>query len=409
MKNKTLVITSIIVTLVSFIALPIDTSAKTIQEFEQAVEAYTKELEEKKANLAQNDEEIAAIKKKIAAIEQQMKEAQEEIERLQEEIIACEEEIKKKSEESKKIIEYYQVSNGENAYLEYAFGANDITDMIYRMSIVEQLTEYNDNLMKELDALIKKNQQSQRDLEAKQEELEQLQINLRKEKAKIEQESAEIKESMPSIENQIKSAQESVKYYKSLGCGATEDIAACEYRIAQASASSLPSVGTFQRPISNGYIVRGFTGKNGHTGIDMSSNDKAIAVYPIAQGIVHKIYTDSCSSSWCGYGCNGNAKIVVVKHNYNGGFIYSSYVHLRSYGNISEGSYVSKDTILGYMGTTGCSTGPHLHLEIADCHWQKGVCTYYSYKSGGQTILGYVDRLKNPANYVKFPSRWNNR
>ena len=277
------------------------------------------------------------------------------------------------------------------------------------MSIVEQLTEYNDNLMKELDALIKKNQQSQRDLEAKQEELEQLQINLRKEKAKIEQESAEIKESMPSIENQIKSAQESVKYYKSLGCGATEDIAACEYRIAQASASSLPSVGTFQRPISNGYIVRGFTGKNGHTGIDMSSNDKAIAVYPIAQGIVHKIYTDSCSSSWCGYGCNGNAKIVVVKHNYNGGFIYSSYVHLRSYGNISEGSYVSKDTILGYMGTTGCSTGPHLHLEIADCHWQKGVCTYYSYKSGGQTILGYVDRLKNPANYVKFPSRWNNR
>ncbi len=409
MKNKVLVITSLIVTLVSFVALPIDTSAKTIQEFEQAVENYTKELEEKKANLAQNDEEIAAIKKKIAAIEQQMKEAQEEIERLQEEIIACEEEIKKKSEESKKIIEYYQVSNGENAYLEYAFGANDITDMIYRMSIVEQLTEYNDNLMKELDALIKKNQQSQRDLEAKQEELEQLQINLRKEKAKIEQESAEIKESMPSIENQIKSAQESVKYYKSLGCGATEDIAACEYRIAQASASSLPSVGTFQRPIENGYIVRGFTGKNGHTGIDMSSNNKAIAVYPIAQGIVHKIYTDSCSSSWCGYGCNGNAKIVVVKHNYNGGFIYSSYVHLRSYGNISEGSYVSKDTILGYMGTTGCSTGPHLHLEIADCHWQKGVCTYYSYKSGGQTILGYVDRLKNPANYVKFPSRWNNR
>ena len=409
MKNKVLVITSMIVTLISFVALPIDTSAKTIQEFEQAVENYTKELEEKKANLAQNDEEIAAIKKKIAAIEQQMKEAQEEIERLQEEIIACEEEIKKKSEESKKIIEYYQVSNGENAYLEYAFGANDITDMIYRMSIVEQLTEYNDNLMKELDALIKKNQQSQRDLEAKQEELEQLQINLRKEKAKIEQESAEIKESMPSIENQIKSAQESVKYYKSLGCGATEDIAACEYRIAQASASSLPSVGTFQRPISNGYIVRGFTGKNGHTGIDMSSNDKAIAVYPIAQGIVHKIYTDSCSSSWCGYGCNGNAKIVVVIHNYNGGFIYSSYVHLRSYGNISEGSYVSKDTILGYMGTTGCSTGPHLHLEIADCHWQKGVCTYYSYKSGGQTILGYVDRLKNPANYVKFPSRWNNR
>jgi murein DD-endopeptidase MepM/ murein hydrolase activator NlpD len=405
MKDKILVITSIILIVVSFIALPIDTSAKTIQEFEEQVAQYTKELEEKKANLAENDEEVAAIKKKISQIAGQIKVAQEEIGTLQEEIIACEEEIKRKSAESKKIIEYYQVSNGENAYLEYAFGANDITDMIYRMSIVEQLTEYNDNLMKELEELIQKNKQRQKELEEKQQELEQLQVSLRKEQAKIEAESAAIKDSMPSIENQIKSAQDSVKYYKSLGCGATEDIQACEYRIAQASANSLPSVGTFQRPIANGYYVRGFTGKYGHTGVDMSSNNKSIEVYPIAAGVVHKIYRDSCNSSWCAYGCNGNANIVVVKHNYNGSYLYSSYVHLRRYGNISEGQYVSKDTVLGYMGTTGCSTGPHLHLEIADCHWQKGVCTYYS---SGKT-LGYLDRLKDPAKYVTFPSRWTNR
>ena len=56
MKNKLLIGTSIILLLVSFVALPVDTSAKTIQEFENEVTRYTKELEEKKANLARNNE-----------------------------------------------------------------------------------------------------------------------------------------------------------------------------------------------------------------------------------------------------------------------------------------------------------------------------------------------------------------
>ena len=42
MKNKLLIGTSIILLLVSFVALPVDTSAKTIQEFENEVSKYTK-------------------------------------------------------------------------------------------------------------------------------------------------------------------------------------------------------------------------------------------------------------------------------------------------------------------------------------------------------------------------------
>ena len=48
---------------------------------------------------------------------------------------------------------------------------SDITDMIYRLSIVEQLTEYNDNLMKELEELIKKNQAKQQELTEKENQL----------------------------------------------------------------------------------------------------------------------------------------------------------------------------------------------------------------------------------------------
>ena len=149
--RKTVILTLIVLTLVSLFALPIDTKAKTIKEFEAEVAKYTKELEEKKSKIAKNDAEVAQIKIRIQGIEKQVKEVENEVKKLQDEIDESNKEIKEKSEESKKIIEYYQISNGDNAYLEYAFGATSITDMIYRLSVIEQLTEYNDNLMKELE------------------------------------------------------------------------------------------------------------------------------------------------------------------------------------------------------------------------------------------------------------------
>ena len=401
--KKSLISLTCFLLIVSFVALPMDTAAKTIQQFEEEVNKYTQDLQAKKDALASNSAEISSIRKKIATIEAEVKAAEEEIEALQVEIEESEKEIRKKSNESKNIISYYQISNGDNIYLEYAFGASDITDMIYRLSVVEQLTEYNDKVMKELEALIEKNQQKQKELEAKEEELKQLKKSLEKEIAKIEADSSIIKESMPSIEEQIKAAKESLEYYKKLGCTATEDIQQCEYRVAQQSNSSLPSVGFFQRPINYGYVVRGVS--SDHMGVDMSSSNKTIEIHPIASGVIHSIYVDGCttdSSRWCqrmGFYCQGNAKIVVVKHNYNGSYIYSSYVHLSNFGNIHEGQFVTQSTVLGRMGTTGCSTGPHLHLEISSCFWKNGGCNYNTYKQ----------RIINPANLIKFPSSWNNR
>lgn len=408
MKNTKLISIITIATLLSaFATLPLNVNAKTVKEFEEEVEKYTKELQEKKDNLAKNDAEVAEIRTKISKIEKQIEEAEAEINSLQEEIDKSNEEIKEKGEESKKIIEYYQISNGDNIYLEYAFGATDITDMIYRLSVVEQLTEYNDNLIKELEELIEKNKNQQKELSSKKTELNQLKTNLENERSKIESDSMAIRETMPTIEEQIKAAKANVTYYKNLGCGSTEDIQACQYRIQQASgSSSTPSANGFYRPLQYGYITQGYYGYGGHLGIDLSSSDKAIAVYPIATGTVFKIYYDNCKSGdWrnggnCSYGCNGQALVVKIRHSVGGKYIYSTYAHLRSFGNISEGQVVTPFTVIGYMGSTGCSTGPHLHLEITSCDWNYG---------GGCTWAVYQKNTINPSNYVSFPYRWDNR
>ena len=159
-RSIKVIVTLLLITLL----LPINVSAVTLKEYEDAVAKYTAELKEKEAKIAKGKEEIAAVKKNIADTEQKIAATEEEITRLQEEIERCDKEIKKKDAESKKIMEYYQIENGNNAYLEYIFGATSITDMVYRMSVAEQLTDYNDKIMKELKQLIETNKAKKAEL-----------------------------------------------------------------------------------------------------------------------------------------------------------------------------------------------------------------------------------------------------
>ena len=189
MKKKIVALLVLVSIVTSYIILPVDThaDANTLAEFRAEVEQYTSELED---NRNQVDEEVAKIRERISEIESELDRIVEEVGTLQTEIDESNKEIEQKSQESKSIIEYYQIANGENAYLEYAFGATDITDMIYRMAVVEQLTEYNDQIMDELDALITKNKQQQEDLSKKQKEQQDLQTQLEEERDKINAETA---------------------------------------------------------------------------------------------------------------------------------------------------------------------------------------------------------------------------
>lgn len=385
--------------------IPYSVSAKTIKEFEEEVNKFTKDLEDKKNKIAQNDADVAQIKENIAQIEGQIKGLEQETEALQKEIDKSNEEIEQKSKESKELFQYLQISKGNTAYLEYIFGAESVTDMIYRMSVVEQLTAYNDKIMKELQELIEKNKARKEDLAKKKEELNKLTEQLEEEKEKINAETNTIKSMMPGIEEQLKAAQGNLKYYKDLGCGATEDIQVCQVRIdrqrAQSSSSGggsiplPPSVSGFYTPMENGYVTQEYRGYPGHMGMDFSSYNKTEPIYPIAAGVVFYIGYDACTNSWCPYGCNGRAKMIKIRHNVGGTYIYSTYGHLSNFGNVSVGTLVTPDTVIGYMGTTGCSTGSHLHMEITSCDWNYG---------GGCTSSQYNRSTINPRRYISFPS-----
>ena len=388
MKRKFIVI----VLLLSFAIYPFTVQAKTIKQFEQEVANYTAQLEEKKSKIAKNDAEVEQIKKKIKQIEGQISAAEAEIKRLQDEIDASNKEIEKKSAESKKVMEYYQIANGENLYLEYVFGAETITDMIYRMSIIEQLTEYNDKIMKELQELIDSNNKKKEEQNKKKAELKKLEEELESEKERINADTKSIKETMPGIEDQIKAAKQQIADLKRMGCGENEEKDACVTRYwsrQSASGGSLPSTNGFYRPMDYGYVTQWYGGIGGHMGVDLSSSNKSITIYPIASGQVSAKYYDV-------YG----ALVIKIRHNVGGKIIYSTYAHLRSW-SVNVNQIVTENTPIGQMGSTGWSTGPHLHLEITSCDWKSS--------GGGCTWAEYQRRTINPTKYVAIPSSWNNR
>ena len=115
--------------------------------------------------------------------------------------------------------------------------------------------------------------------------------------------------------------------------------------------TSLPLVLTTQKsiqyPVKEFQVTQGF--KFYHPGIDLDGV-RGDAIYPIMPGSVSVI-----NHSRIGY---GNAVLI----NHAKGFI-SLYAHLSKI-EVSQGQEVTFETKIGEMGTTGRSTGDHLHLEI---------------------------------------------
>lgn len=114
--------------------------------------------------------------------------------------------------------------------------------------------------------------------------------------------------------------------------------------------SPLAGTGTFIRPINGGYTSCAFRGYYGHNGVDLTmSGAYGKPVYASASGTV-------IFAGWSG----GYGKCVKISHS-NG---YSTwYAHLSSI-NVSVGDSVYQGQQVGRIGSTGNSSGPHLHFEL---------------------------------------------
>lgn len=97
-----------------------------------------------------------------------------------------------------------------------------------------------------------------------------------------------------------------------------------------------------------------------HVALDITSwRGTGETIYPVADGVITGIYYD-----------NYGALCIMVNHNINGVNYTSQYVHMSSFApGIYVGMPVNTNTPLGQMGSTGFSTGNHLHISVVDCNY----------------------------------------
>ena len=138
----------------------------------------------------------------------------------------------------------------------------------------------------------------------------------------------------------------------------------------------------FGLPTEHGYVtceLGGYIDANGypHSGIDIgnygNTQTKILASLP---GAV-------TASGWH----NAYGNYVMITHNVKGQVYTTLYAHLNEPPLVRVGEEVVKGQHIGYMGTTGNSTGVHLHFEI-----YKG---YYAFP-----------HAENPRDYLEFPLYW---
>lgn len=366
----------LILIILTIIVVPINTNAKTLGDLKNEYNKLEQKYNDTKNQKKNNEAQYAAASKRIDSIYVEIDQAGKDIEKLNKDIDDLNKKIDEKSKQVKDLMRFFQVSEGDSTYLEYIFSAKSITDFIYRLSVTEQLSTYNNNLINDMHNMITQNKQNIENLHKKEASLEALQVELKQKLVVLSEEHATLDEEEESVEKDIKYSKQIIDYYLKSGCKENEDINTC-------AEGQLPSDTAFWRPLQSGTMWSTWYsdkllsgGCRSHAGVDIAASYET-PIYAIASG---KVTVASYSSD--GYGNK-----VVIQHKVNGKVYTALYGHMSSIAT-RVGSQVDKNTVIGYVGSTGRSYGNHLHLNI---------CT------GVKSCISRGDTV-DPGSYVNFPA-----
>ena len=340
------------------------------------------------------DSMIAEIEKEQAALELQIQEIETNIKSLEEQIEARTLRIEEIDEQLRLRMNNSQGIMARNRYLEYLMGASDFADLIRRISALNQLFDYDANQMRLLEeekALLQEDvanlQEQVAALEAQKELHEITKKNYEEAKAVQEELKARYLQEQAIIEAQNRDLQAELNEIQSQ----IKDIANSINYIPPSSGWIYPIKESFYISAGAWYYPKSFGGGM-HLGVDFAASKSKHVVAP-ANGVVAYVY-DKCTSGGLGNGCGvpwggGNQVLLIVQVGNSTYGILNC--HMSKGLDVKVGDIVEQGTILGNVGSTGNSSGAHLHQEI--------------YYLGSMSIQNAIRRYETHG--VTFGTGWN--
>ncbi|WP_420799128.1 murein hydrolase activator EnvC family protein [Metasolibacillus meyeri] len=354
----------------------------SINETTSEIKANENRQQEILSQIEALDKKIVQTNEEIDVVIEDIKVANQEIAELEEAIAELEGKIEARDELLRERMRAIQ-ANGTVSYLDVLLGANSFVDFIDRFSAVSTLMEADRQIMRD----------QKRDIES----LEEQKLLLENKKKKLEENQAELERLRASLDAQKKDKnklidelereQEKLKKEKQLleadyseALQVSEElqkkIVAEQNRLAEIARqqelqrrremanNNIPVVssGTWTKP-TNGRLTSGYGWRNigfgteFHYGVDIA-NATGTPIVAATDGIVS--YAGPLST----YG-----NVVILTHSIDGQIFTTVYAHLSGF-NVGVGETVSKGQRIASMGSTGRSTGPHLHFEIHIGPWR---------------------------------------
>lgn len=348
---------SFLLVLVLCLGMAIQANATEISETQKKAE----ELEKKKKDA---EKEKQSLEKQLESIVSEMEETKTKIEEKETEISAKEEElIQAKVDENdqyesmKKRIKY-MYENGNTQFVEILCESKSIGEFLNNAEYITTISEYDRNMLVEFQAVVKDVEEQEAALQAEYDELETMQNDLitkqdsvtelmESKDAEIEQISSDLGDTKDKLSELQAAAAAAERKQQEKNSGYSNN----------AGASVITGNGIFTHPcpgytyISSefGYREQPIAGAStNHKGMDFAA-PTGTPIYAAASGTV-------TSASY-----SGNAGNMIVINHGNG--LQTYYMHCNSM-YVRAGQTVSKGQNIGAVGSTGNSSGPHLHFQV---------------------------------------------
>lgn len=379
---------------------PMPASAATQKEI-NALKGSANDLKAQKKQINEKLKEIRADKSKAVEqkklLDQREGVIQAEIENIDQRISAYsnlisekEEEIKQAQEKERQQYELfcqrvrYMEEEGEISYWSILFSASDFSDLLDNFMMVEEIIEFDNQVMDQLVETRKKIESDKATLEVSIKEQQSAKQEQEERKAELKSQQAEADSVVKEIKAQEDALEAAARKLNAAAAAMDAEIRKLEKEMSQ-QVSNVVSESGFMWPLPGhntlsslfGKRIHPITGKpNNHTGIDIPA-PSGTAIRASKSGVV---ITSNYNGSYGNY--------VVVAHSDGTSTLYA---HM-SRRNAAKGQTVKQGATIGYVGTTGSSNGNHLHYEIRvnggrvdPVSYFKNMTLYVTY--GGQKVL----------------------
>ncbi len=314
---------------------------------------------------------MAVVQKKIDACNNQIAAINKQIDINKAAIEANNKQIEKDKELFKRRLRAIQMSNtGSN--IQILLGAKSFSEFLQLSQLTASVSAKDKKMMEDIVKEIKRLNEKIKENEKLLEEQSAIKAEIAKDQAALQADANEIQKVINSInkdKNEVQADKNAVDKELQQMENALNEI------LYGSSGGNFVNDGKFLWPTTFKRISSYYGKRWGkmHNGVDISNGTYGQPIYAMADGKVYQYY-NSCKHNYgksplktcCG---NGYGNYVAIDHGSYTGNSYAKanykayYAHMGSV-IVKNGAYVKKGQIIGYVGSTGRSTGPHLHFGI---------------------------------------------